>query len=192
MAFTRFHDDKARIEKALQQTTYIGRYQLNAPGQGIDLPYVEDPQMRLQGWGANLNKDCTDLESDLRGLTRHLTRDNIDSNDFKKHAAQMNPVMYRSEDPFIEESRATHPAWRYKDLEHPRWEKLPFEPIHDIERNMEFAISSRKLAKDDYVIRQPVVEGVNQYYMTGNSLIHLGGEKGGDVGTLYENKYHTV
>ena len=162
MAFTRFHDDPERIKKALNQTTYIGRYQINVPGQGIQLPYMEDAQIRLQGWGANLSSGGTDIESDLRGLSRKLARDNITTNDYKKAAAQYNPIMYPGEDPFIEESRATHPAWKYKDLEQTRWDTQILPPLQDIARNPEFEISSRKLAKDGYVTRLPVMTNVSQ------------------------------
>ena len=32
MAFTRFHDDKCRVEKQLQEMTDQGRYMLDVPG----------------------------------------------------------------------------------------------------------------------------------------------------------------
>ena len=52
MAFTRFHDDPARIEKKLLESTGIGIYHLNVPGNG--LTYIDDVNIRLQKWGANL------------------------------------------------------------------------------------------------------------------------------------------
>ena len=54
MAFTRFRDDPHRIQKQLEESTYVGRYTLNTPGQGMDLPFNEDPHIRLQKWGAKL------------------------------------------------------------------------------------------------------------------------------------------
>lgn len=39
MAFTRFHDDPARIAKRLEESTFAGNYQLNKPGPGVDLPF---------------------------------------------------------------------------------------------------------------------------------------------------------
>ena len=50
MSFTRFHDDPARIKKQIQDSSFSGRYMLNVPGQGTDLPFVEDPHIRLQHW----------------------------------------------------------------------------------------------------------------------------------------------
>ena len=57
MAFTRFHDDPIRIQKQLDESTFSGRYMLNTPGQGIDMPYHNETQMRLQRWGANITND---------------------------------------------------------------------------------------------------------------------------------------
>ena len=54
MSFTRFHDDPCRINKQLQESTDPGRYMLNVPGNGDKPYYIEDPYIRIQGWGANL------------------------------------------------------------------------------------------------------------------------------------------
>ena len=48
MAFTRFHDDPCRIEKQLQETTGIGRYMLNVPGNGDKPMFMDDPFIRMQ------------------------------------------------------------------------------------------------------------------------------------------------
>ena len=50
MSFTRFHDDKYRIKKQVEESIYAGDYFINAPGPCVDLPYMEDPQIRLQKW----------------------------------------------------------------------------------------------------------------------------------------------
>ena len=74
MAFTRFNYDDARTMKLLQESTGPGRYAINTPGQGADLPLYEDPHIRLQGWGANLmgvhNGHAIDIASDLDGRSR--------------------------------------------------------------------------------------------------------------------------
>ena len=54
MSFTRFDYDECRTAKKLQELTGPGRYMLNTPGPGCNLCFYEDPQIRLQGWGANL------------------------------------------------------------------------------------------------------------------------------------------
>jgi hypothetical protein len=70
MSFTRFHDDPNRIRKQAAELSYAGKYALNTPGPGDNIPFLEDPQVRLQTWGANLMTNTINLESDLRGLTR--------------------------------------------------------------------------------------------------------------------------
>jgi len=86
MAFTRFHDDPSRIKKQVQISSFQGRYFLDTPGQGVDLPFLEDPNIRMQYWGANLRNNTINLESDLRGLSRKLNRDYVDVNDYKQNA----------------------------------------------------------------------------------------------------------
>ena len=78
MSFTRFNYDDARTKKNLQQSTGPGRYILNVPGNGVKLPMINDPQMRMQRWGANLrdvpNGHPIDIDSDLIGLHKVLKK----------------------------------------------------------------------------------------------------------------------
>lgn len=151
MAFTRFHDDPVRIQKQIDESTFSGRYMLNTPGQGINMPYQNEVQMRLQRWGANITNDMIHLENDFRGLTRPLNRDLQEMNDYKKHAVNPTQMMYSSVDPFVEESRASHPAWMYKDLEQPRWEMPWINPQSNLELRFPNNIQTRILEKDYYV-----------------------------------------
>jgi hypothetical protein len=188
MAFTRFHDDPSRIYKQSQISSYSGRYFLDTPGQGIDLPFVEDPNIRMQVWGANLRNNTTNLESDLRGLTRKINRDYVEENDYKQHAVYSSPNSYRNDEPFVEESRATHPAWMYKDLEQPRWESPFLNPLNGLEKGFRENIQTRILEKDYFIPSVPVVEGSDQmnYYLTGKSIC-IEGDEIGCPGTLYKN-----
>jgi hypothetical protein len=77
MAFTRFHDDPCRIIKQVQESTDPGSYYLNVPGNGLKPHYLNNSFVRLEKWGGNLSDNPVALESDLRGLTRKLTRDHI-------------------------------------------------------------------------------------------------------------------
>lgn len=150
MAFTRFHDDPYRIKKQVEESSFAGRYYLGTPGQGMDLPFYEDPQMRLQGWGANLRTNSVLLEGDLFGMTRKLNRDLITENNYKKHAVHTSTIDYRNAKPFVEESRATHPAWMYKDLEQARWEAPHLNPLNGLEKAFNENIQTRILEKDYY------------------------------------------
>jgi hypothetical protein len=151
MAFTRFHDDPYRIKKQAQESSFAGRYYLDKPGQGVDLPFVEDPQLRLQGWGANLRTNTVNLESDLLGMTRPLNRDLVDANDYTKFSETTNAVSYRDVKPFVDESRASHPAWMYKDLEQTRWEQPFLNPLNGLEKGFNENIQTRILEKDYFV-----------------------------------------
>ena len=87
MSFTRFNYDPCRTMKLQQQATGPGRYIFNTPGNGCAPCYMEDPAIRLQKWGANLRKvplgHPIDINSDLLGITRLLTKDCI-ANEFPK------------------------------------------------------------------------------------------------------------
>ena len=93
MSFTRFHDDPCRINKQLQESTDPGRYMLNMPGNGDKPYYIEDPCIRIQGWGANLRTNTINLESNLKGLNQPLSRDCLQNN-YLKTAVNSSPISY--------------------------------------------------------------------------------------------------
>jgi len=150
MSFTRFHDDDARIKKQIEESSFIGRYMLNTPGPGSQLPFLEDAHIRLQKWGSNAHSNSTELESDLKGLSRKYNRDNINLNNYKEHTSDSYSLSYASQKPFVEETRYTHPAWMYVDLEMNRWEKPIVNPQAHTEMDFDNNSSSRILVKDKY------------------------------------------
>jgi hypothetical protein len=158
MSFTRFHDDPARIKYGLEISTYSGRYALDTPGPGVNLPYLEDTQIRMQKWGANLMTNPIHIESDLRGLTRQLNRDHQDLNNYKNTQVQTSKNSYEKVDPFVDESRASHPAWAYRDLEQNHWEVPFLNPLANIEKKFHSNIQTRLLEKDYFVpiVPQPM------------------------------------
>ena len=154
MSFTRFHDDPARIQKQLQESTYLARYQLDTPGQGVELPFMEDPNIRLQGFGANVfKKNTTQLESELFGITRRYNRDLFEANDYKKYGVtEVGEIPYfKSQQPFVEESRATHPAWIFRSADVNRWEEPWLNPLVGLEKPFHENIQTRILEKDYYL-----------------------------------------
>ena len=80
MAFTRFNYDESRTRKKLQQSTDIGNYHLNVPGNGTQPFYIEDPTIRIQKWGGNLHTNMIDIDSNLKGIDKPLNYDTIISN----------------------------------------------------------------------------------------------------------------
>jgi hypothetical protein len=172
MAFTRFHDDPYRIQKRIEETTFGCNYTINTPGPGLDLPFVEDTQIRMQKWGANLQTNTVNLESDLFGLTRTLNRDLVGFNDYRLNRADTNRINYPKTSPIVDESRSTHPAWMYRDLEQSRWENPILNPQNDIELKFNNNIQTRILEKDYHVPRIPIIEGSasQEYYLTGPTI----------------------
>jgi len=170
---TRFNYDIDRTRKQLEESTYTGRYALNTPGPGANLPYMEDSQLRLQKWGANLAQNHVDLETDLKGMTRKMNRDLLGYNNhstYKQSAADR----YAVQDPFVAESRATHPAWIYRSMEQPRWEEPFINPQANLEKPFHSMINTRILEKDYHVPRIPILMGENNtqptYYLTGDTM----------------------
>jgi hypothetical protein len=158
MAFTRFHDDPARITKQLQESTFSSQYYLNTPGPGVRLPFQDDVQLRLQKWGANMLPDTVNLESELRGIDRPLNRnrnDNVayDATGGATGGATSSPSSnFPVEKPFVEESRSSHPAWMYRNLPEDRWSYPQLNPqnLATIEKPFAFDTQTRILARDYY------------------------------------------
>jgi len=149
MAFTRFKDDPYRIQKQVEESVLVGHYYLDTPGPGINLPYFEDPHIRLQKWGANLQNDTLSKENDFRGTSKKLSR-NYQNNNYDNYLHINNQIQYSSLQPFVEDSRATHPAWMYKDQDHTRWEQPFLNPQINLEKVFHENIQTRILEKDFY------------------------------------------
>lgn len=145
MAFTRFHDDTARIEKRLQESTGSCRYILNTPGTGTAPHFMDDPFIRMEKWGANLRTNFVDVNSDLCGLTRSLRRD---TQVYDKHVAPSESKRYPRQNPGTDQSRASHPSWMLKGLETTRWDLPREDPLSHIEIPFETNTSTRMEQKE--------------------------------------------
>lgn len=131
MSFTRFHDDPARIRKQLQESTRQGSYWLETPGPGFAVPFIEDPHIRLQYWGANMRTNTANLHTDLLGINRPLTHDIVTfSSKTPMNVANVYPIR---ESVIVNESRSTHPAWMFRDLEQRRWDNS----FHNVQDHVE-------------------------------------------------------
>jgi hypothetical protein len=152
MAFTRFHDDANRIKKTLDESTFAGRYALDTPGPGLYLPFYADPQMRLQKTAANMRTNTIGIENDLRGMTRKLNRDLVGVNDYISNREISEAVTYTEREPFVLESRASHPAWMYRNVDVARWEEPFLDPQASAMKGFVDQVSSRIIEKDAYVL----------------------------------------
>jgi hypothetical protein len=158
MAFTRFKYDDCRTKKSLQQSTDPGRWILNVPGNGLNPCYMEDPQIIPQKWGANLRTNTINLESDLRGVNRHLSRDCLGKDEYQKYNVANQAIQYPTCSQLTtEQSRATNPAWWYRDLEQTDWQYPPLNPQVNVCLPFQNNLSTRILEKDYFTPKRDCV-----------------------------------
>ena len=149
MAFTRIHDDPCRIVKENQQATDVGRWILDVPGNGPKPAYMADPQIRIQTWGANLMTNSVDLESELLGVNRRVSRDCLGKDEYTKFNVPTQKVSYPTcVSLTTEESRAIMPAWTARDLEQVDWYYPPLNPQENTCMPFQNNLSTRILEKD--------------------------------------------
>ena len=159
MAFTRFNYDELRTAKLLQESTGPGRYMLNTPGFGQNPYYFEESQVRLQQWGANLRdvpkgQHPIDIDSELIGLNKPLTK--MDCNEYNKDF-KTTPKKYKDATFNIDETRASHPAFLYRDLEQTRWEHPLIDPQTNLEIPFKSYVNSTYEYNENYVPKVPKV-----------------------------------
>lgn len=145
MAFTRFSNDIALQQKRLEESTFTGIYHLNTPGNGLHNPYINDVHIRLQKWGANLHKNTTNIESELKNRTIPLGRDTTPYNEFKSSSPNYNQTHFS-----IDETRTTMPAWKLRDVERSRYDYVHSNPQEHIFTPFKHNLNTRILEKDYY------------------------------------------
>ena len=121
----------------------------------------------MQKWGGNLSANKTDLESELFILHRKLNRDSIKENNYVDYLNNNN-IYYQNNtntnsNEITGQSRATHPAWVYREINNFNKEKdeyyipnnfkyLHLNPQENIVIPFHNNISSRMLQKDYYAL----------------------------------------
>lgn len=146
MAFTRFKDDPARVNKYLEESTSVGKYHLNTPGNGLQNPYIDDTHIILQKWGANLQSNSLLVENELRNLNRPLTRD---LNKYKP--VNSNSQSYPVKNFDIDESRASLPAWTFRDKDIQRFDfPIDLNINSNLDAPFQNNLQTRILEKDYY------------------------------------------
>ena len=154
MSFTRFSYDECRIAKQLQESTGPGRYMLNVPC--MHPVYTDCPGIRLQKYGGNLRNvpmgHPIDIDSDLIGLTRKISRD-CAQNKYPRGGAvfsnKITPPVHNHL--YKQQSRTTHPAWMYRDLEQNKMQFLFLDPQANVCKPFENNLNTRLLEKDYFV-----------------------------------------
>ena len=142
MSTTRFSEDQIRVEKKLIENKDILSYHLNVPGNGLQNPYITNPEIRLQKWGANLHTNNFDINDQLRG-NKKITR-NIVSN---LSSIKNQPIYYPHKNIDVENTRQSLPAWTFIDYE------LKIDNIYnyDPKLNPYSYKSSRLIHKDKFL-----------------------------------------
>jgi hypothetical protein len=166
MANTRFKYDDARTMKSLQQSTDPGKWILNVPGNGSNPCYMEDPQIIIQKWGGNLRTNTINLESELRGVNRHISRDCLGKDNYQNYNVKSEAIQYPTcNNLFTDQSRATNPAWWYRDLEQVDWYSLPLNPQVNTCLPFQNNLSTRILEKDYFTPKRDCVLDENKNLM---------------------------
>ena len=180
MAFTRFKYDDCRTKKELQQSTDQGRWILNVPGNGSNPCYIEDPQIIIQKWGGNLRTNTINLESDLRGVNRQIGRDCLGKDNYKSYNVPNEAIQYpKCNNLFTEQSRATNPAWWYRDLEQVDWQFPPLNPQVNTCVPFQNNLSTRILEKDYFTPKRDCVVNETKNYLPSSYNLIRGNYVGG-------------
>ena len=180
MAFTRFKYDDCRTKKSLQQATDPGRWILNVPGNGSSPCYMEDPQIIPQKWGANLRTNTINLESELRGVNRHLSSDCLGKDEYQTYNVPNQAIQYPTcRQLTTEQSRATNPAWWYRDLEQNNFEYPPLNPQANVCVPFQNNLSTRILEKDYFTPKRVCVLDETKQMLPSSYNLIRGGYVGG-------------
>ena len=158
MSFTRFYYDDCRVKKQLQQQTDPGRWILNVPGNGPTPCYIEDPQIIIQKWCANLRTNPVELESDLLGVNRQISRDCLGKDNYQKYNVPTQAIQYPNcKTLFTEESRTIAPAWMVRDNEQVDWYYPPLNPQENTCMPFLNNLNTRILEKDYFTPKRDCV-----------------------------------
>jgi hypothetical protein len=180
MACTRFSSDECRVKKQLQQMTDPSRFILNVPGNGSNLDYIEDPHIRIQKWGANLQTNGIDIENNLFGIDRTINRDCLNFNEYQNYNVNSNKVQYASNKKLTtEQSRVILPAWTARDLEQNNFDWLHKNPQENVCIPFHNNLSTRILVKDNYKSKKECVNTDNMMPLS----INTGGSNCSSYGT---------
>jgi len=165
MANTRFNYDTCRTMKQLQQSTDPGKWILNVPGNGSNPCYMEDPQIIIQKWGANLRTNTINLESELKGVNRPLNKDCLGKDNYVKYNVSSNAIQYPTcNSLFTEQSRVITPAWTARDLEQVDWYYPPLNPQENVCLPFQNNLNTRILEKNCFENKRPCLSPIDDLY----------------------------
>jgi hypothetical protein len=193
MANTRFKYNECRTKKELQQSTDPGRWILNVPGNGSNMCYIEDPQIIIQKWGGNLRTNTINLESELRGVNRQIGRDCLGKDNYESYSVPNKAIDYPvCNKLFTDQSRATNPAWWYRDLEQVDWQSPFLNPQLNVCLPFQNNLSTRVLEKDYYTPKRDCIIGETKNYLPSSYNLIRGNYVGGPTTCQQTNSCETL
>lgn len=174
MSFNRMPYDMCSYEYELAQTMGPGVYNLTTPANACAPCHSEDPYIRLQSQGVSVSKHTAviDIDSELMGLTRNLSRcpdrKYLPSDTQNYCGAQAgglvmncqpnsklcidNSEMVNFKDCFTrtEDTRLSNPPMTLRGTGWNRWEWLCKDPQVRVHVPFDFEINSKIVAKDNH------------------------------------------
>jgi hypothetical protein len=121
---TTIRNDKKRLQKEMEISSFSCRYHLDAPGPGVQVGYIESPYIRLQYWGANVYTDPLGIENEL------THRYNQQNSQDKQKSIPIHHYINPNQAIITRESRTDIPAWIFRDKETKR-ENISRDGLHD-------------------------------------------------------------
>jgi len=123
--------------------------------------FMDDPYVRQQRWGNNIRVPATmgfipngtplEVENNLMRrdvkLSKYCSPQQYPNTRISTVSAA---VSNTTRNPMTHQSRASHPAWMYRDVEQTRWEYPLLNPQENVAMRFSNNLSSRILAKNDW------------------------------------------
>ena len=165
MATTRIRNDPIRIQKEMDIFTYPGKYNIDVPGPGVQMDYIEDPHLRLQFWGANRYTNMIDIDANLKGYTKKLSRDYLNVDEYTNISVMTDKIKYQNYTREIsDETRSTLPAFLFRDVELSRWEEPFINPQSYAEIPFQWNLQTRIIEKDSLYNKTPPINQFEPSY----------------------------
>jgi len=162
MSSTRIRNDVGRIYKEMEIFTNEGRYLLDVPKWKNKEQFIEDPHLRLQRIEANKYSNRVNIENSILGYTKPISRDYTMKDEYIKFTPKVEIPIYDNYTKCVtDETRATLPAFLFRDLEVNRFETPFINPQNDIERKFDWNINTRIVEKDRLYDNRPQVNEMN-------------------------------
>ncbi len=165
MSSTRLRNDIGRIHKEMEIFTNSGRYAIDTPKWNDQREYIEDPHIRIQRWDGNKYTNRIDLENNMLGYTKSLSRDYINKDEYTKFIPINQTPNYNNNLKMVtDESRAVLPAFIFRDLEIDRFENPFINPQNNIEREFSWNIDTRLIQKDQLYNKPSLSNEINSWH----------------------------